>query len=457
MVRTYNANGGYLFAGLDRGGDFRILIPESGALLWCADGNQTIVPDTNFNRSAAATMSLGNGTVDDYTGTLKHGASIFYGNGVDITPTTVEEYTAGLNVKHRHRVTRGTGTGSGGETFYKEENFFGINIGDASGTRQSTSQCASEIALSLKAWNGTYYHTLYRYSYVDETGTVRIPFHITGSYDAANIIAQYQCSRVNYMSLDGNTVALNFQTGNSSASLFLGSFAYVSQFTAAYNNSAVVRQRNAANSAYLNLPYIDAGNVCKVEQPFYAVGGRPAAGATYTNSFATFQMTAANSGDFLFYVLGPTFTGSLNVEYSAAPTTRFNWGFYNNSANSTAHARFEIRTINGSGGDPSTLYNINGLATFAVGIDNSDSDRFKISCSGDLGTNDRFVIDNQTSGTASFGFNGFSIGGGQGVIFIANATTVPASNPTGGGILYVESGALKYRGSGGTVTTIANA
>ncbi len=30
-------------------------------------------------------------------------------------------------------------------------------------------------------------------------------------------------------------------------------------------------------------------------------------------------------------------------------------------------------------------------------------------------------------------------------------------NPTGGGIIYVENGALKYRGSSGTITTIANA
>jgi hypothetical protein len=46
---------------------------------------------------------------------------------------------------------------------------------------------------------------------------------------------------------------------------------------------------------------------------------------------------------------------------------------------------------------------------------------------------------------------------GQGVVYMANAAVVPASNPTGGGVLYVEGGALKYRGSGGTVTTIANA
>jgi hypothetical protein len=48
-------------------------------------------------------------------------------------------------------------------------------------------------------------------------------------------------------------------------------------------------------------------------------------------------------------------------------------------------------------------------------------------------------------------------GRGQGVIGIANATIAPSVNPAGGGILYVEDGALKYRGSNGTVTVIASA
>ncbi len=50
-----------------------------------------------------------------------------------------------------------------------------------------------------------------------------------------------------------------------------------------------------------------------------------------------------------------------------------------------------------------------------------------------------------------------SLGGGAGVIALANATTPPTSTPTGGGILYVQNGALMYLGSSGTVTTIANA
>jgi hypothetical protein len=48
-----------------------------------------------------------------------------------------------------------------------------------------------------------------------------------------------------------------------------------------------------------------------------------------------------------------------------------------------------------------------------------------------------------------------AFGGGVGVLGIANAGTVPTTNPSGGGVLYVESGALKYRGSSGSISTLA--
>lgn len=48
-------------------------------------------------------------------------------------------------------------------------------------------------------------------------------------------------------------------------------------------------------------------------------------------------------------------------------------------------------------------------------------------------------------------------GGGEGVLGIRNATTVPANGVAAGGLLYVEAGALKYVGSSGTVTTLATA
>ncbi len=70
---------------------------------------------------------------------------------------------------------------------------------------------------------------------------------------------------------------------------------------------------------------------------------------------------------------------------------------------------------------------------------------------GDNDDGNRFVSNTQfASLTGAFG-------GGRGVIGIANALTVPTTNPVAAGILYAEGGALKWRGSGGTVTTIAPA
>jgi hypothetical protein len=78
-----------------------------------------------------------------------------------------------------------------------------------------------------------------------------------------------------------------------------------------------------------------------------------------------------------------------------------------------------------------------------------------------LQATERGVTDSHTLSLQRYGgnlaiFGDGSFGGGAKVISISNGTA-PSSTPTGGGILYVESGALKFKGSSGTVTTIANA
>jgi parallel beta-helix repeat protein len=55
----------------------------------------------------------------------------------------------------------------------------------------------------------------------------------------------------------------------------------------------------------------------------------------------------------------------------------------------------------------------------------------------------------------SYLLNTTGTGGGQGVVAIGNATVAPTSALAGGGVLYVQAGALKYIGSSGAVTTIA--
>jgi hypothetical protein len=59
------------------------------------------------------------------------------------------------------------------------------------------------------------------------------------------------------------------------------------------------------------------------------------------------------------------------------------------------------------------------------------------------------------SGNVGIGVSTFGTSAAK-VLGLANATA-PSTSPAGMGQLYVEAGALKYRGSSGTVTTIANA
>jgi hypothetical protein len=72
-----------------------------------------------------------------------------------------------------------------------------------------------------------------------------------------------------------------------------------------------------------------------------------------------------------------------------------------------------------------------------------------------FGANNAEVMRLDTSGNLGIGTTTFGTSAAK-VIGIANGTA-PTTSPAGMGQLYVEGGALKYRGSSGTVTTIANA
>ena len=94
------------------------------------------------------------------------------------------------------------------------------------------------------------------------------------------------------------------------------------------------------------------------------------------------------------------------------------------------------------------FYAAEGLGLSAIGNSSNhpfmfftnDVERMRVTAAGNvgIGTTDQF-------------------GTGTRVIGLANATANPSTNPTGGGVLYADAGALKWRGSSGTVTTIANA
>lgn len=56
--------------------------------------------------------------------------------------------------------------------------------------------------------------------------------------------------------------------------------------------------------------------------------------------------------------------------------------------------------------------------------------------------------------SVNIGFNGNSFGTGDGVIFIGDATTNPSTNPTGGGLLYVDGDGIYYRDTSGRIVQL---
>lgn len=114
---------------------------------------------------------------------------------------------------------------------------------------------------------------------------------------------------------------------------------------------------------------------------------------------------------------------------SAGSTTGDSWGICFGNAGG---AQARVRCIQGTGATDARL---------EIGTANG----------GTITT--RLTIDED----ANIGANTSAFGGGEGVIGVADRGVAPASTPSGGGVLYSESGALVWKGSSGTVTTLAPA
>lgn len=141
--------------------------------------------------------------------------------------------------------------------------------------------------------------------------------------------------------------------------------------------------------------------------------------------------------------------GTNNISFGGSNANSYNDVSVNN-ASPSGYAAY-VLTIgpagaNGYGGNyyaPGLFYKIgvlgNDTSTPIIFVNNGDIERARFDLNGN------FLV-GMTARAAS----------AQKTIHLANATA-PSGNPSGGGVLYVENGALKYRGSSGTVTTIANA
>lgn len=167
------------------------------------------------------------------------------------------------------------------------------------------------------------------------------------------------------------------------------------------------------------------------------VDGAAVAGVTYATLA---QLTTAIAG--VLPVTGGTVSGGLTVQGVLLVATG---GTSINAVDRAATNNFAAYVLRTGGVDRWSLQMVNNSTNDARLSDTANGTTAILAESRATAPNLQLL-----SATKSFG-------GGVGVVGIANASTVPNANPTGGGVFYCEAGALKYRGSSGTVTTIAPA
>ena len=177
------------------------------------------------------------------------------------------------------------------------------------------------------------------------------------------------------------------------------------------------------------------------------------------NNSASPRMRFSSTGNF-----GSSFdfnNGGATVSNSAIATVSARW---NNSVVGQLRFRTGTDTTNKDDGRMEIRLWENGSAAFRLLMNeeetvfNSSGNDYDFRVQGDTLTHaiylDASASTENIALLAGSAPNWQSMDGG---VFIANASTVPTGNPSGGGFLYVENGAVKYRGSSGTVTPLGAA
>jgi hypothetical protein len=214
-------------------------------------------------------------------------------------------------------------------------------------------------------------------------------------------------------------------------------------------------------------PGISANNVILSNNYFGTSGGasgrkNTSVGASYLRlnvgaaSTSTATLGVISASGTMTDVVAVNSTGAAVTGALSATGAGFNGGFARFESTSSGNS-IDIKGVNGAG--------VNDSAFITLRDGTSSRDSF-IGLTGDAAPGGAGAIRFATGGnvvraiitsTGNLGIGTTSFGTSAAtVIGIANGTA-PSSSPAGMGQLYVEGGALKYRGSSGTVTTIANA
>jgi len=165
------------------------------------------------------------------------------------------------------------------------------------------------------------------------------------------------------------------------------------------------------------------------------VGSVTSGKSTYlVSGSGTTHLTISSSGD-------ATFAGT--IASSVARTAGATFLFANtDNTTGTSSSRLWATTGGGTGGDPILTLTVNGATDWTLGVDNSDSDKFKINNAFGLGTSDKLVLDGSGNMTIAGSLTTSAPTGGAGAWELG---VYSATAPTATGYVTIEIGGVQYK------------
>jgi hypothetical protein len=171
-------------------------------------------------------------------------------------------------------------------------------------------------------------------------------------------------------------------------------FAVQTQMEVGSNNTAFIRQKNAAGTDNVSYPYIDNFDRIACVAPTVIAPQQP--DSSLHSCLSLFGTTMTNGSYLARFSFPNSVTGSVNAVYVAGQATgelvdtRANYG--------SGHV---VSFVQSWTGNAIVRFGRNGGLTWACGLDGADGDKWKLSKSSNVGTSDCLIID--TSGNVKVG------------------------------------------------------
>lgn len=217
-------------------------------------------------------------------------------------------------------------------------------------------------------------------------------------------------------------------------------------FTFDTNNRFVARQRNAAGSAFIPLPLINANDNIEITGGAIYIAGPLQATPAGETAHLTLLATSGAADQSSLRVLCPAITGSFFADsFSGSASVRLIRQLYNGGAGAGV---IDIQSLNGSANDGVLAFSNVGVGgqSWTIGRDNSDGNKLKFESSyltvGDAAS--MFMEMDVTAGVVRFGraavLRAYTVGA------LPNPTTVGAggqvycTNETGGAVVVFSDG-----------------